>query len=1221
MKKRIIAGVAALLMVASSVPAGTQFNFSPVSTITASAAAKFSKSTEVDGFTIALYEDTKDSSNNYITVTADTIKTLGLDSSLTTLTIEFSDAVNAQIRSYKGGQDMPVKLNVPLDGDLKATTNLAHIVFGDGEVNTICDKFAQNCANLQTVGFGNSITSIGKNAFDGCKILQGSSEGADTLDLSNIVDIGDNAFKGCAQLSNIKFGDDLSDIGKAAFIDGKGITKIEFPANLKNIKDNAFKGCSNLKSVYFASNDDLDLLGSGAFENCTSLETVKVEGKEGNNVPFCIRSSEDGEDASIMYGGKNTFKGCTSLQSFNWSAAWVPVSCFEGCTSLNRVTFDSFEYKGQPTPSGTIFNGCEVINGKAFANCSKLESIEFDDATYYVGKQAFVNCTMLKDVQVSNVLSIVEEEAFGACWTLSLYPEGTAKVQNKVILPDSWKTIAKGTFKRCYGITAVDISPVEEINKEAFMECTSLKEIDIPDAVTVIDESVFEECTALKDVEISKDLTTIQKRAFFGCSALETMTPSDGTKIAATIQFPVNMGGAHESSFEGCKAFKYLNFAEGSNFAVVGQKAFKDCTSLRGSNMGGNANDTIMMPSKVVDIQASAFYGDTSLENITFSGNVNTISASAFEKCSALKEVTVNDTITRIESAAFKGCSSLKKMPHNDKGQPAFSQIELLYPSTFEDCTALTEAFIPKNVQQVQSKAFKGCKALKNVQWESGSVMTDIGAEAFANCEKLALISSSTSGSVSTFPDNVKKIGASAFAKTALKEIKLKAPSDGDVLYLDKGTFADNKEITKADISETNISVIPESCFSGCENLKTMVLNESLSEIGKSAFKNCYYLHTLGVKGCADGEYTIPDKLTAIDGTAFENNYCMQVINFSEYNTDLSLSMFNIFIKESELEEKGYTPLEAVNVDKDNPNYTSIDGVLYNKDVTALLYRPIRMKGESFKVPESVTQIGSSSMAANFFLKHVTIGKNVKTMGDSVFNDTHNLETVDFGSNDTVVFGKNIFSRPHGNSSSSNTVTLYGTTGSTAEKYAEDNAKSKNPKIVFVDNAKTAAKLTITDEKGAKPTKLELKYKKNGKYTLGCEQLTASGGKASDTLKWSTSDTSIATIDDSGVLTMKKEGTVTVTVENATGTAKASITVVIGANGQTTTNPGDGGEKGSGDVDGNGKIDTADVIKLASHVKGLSTLKEAEQARADVNGDGKIDSADVVALAAHVKGL
>lgn len=58
----------------------------------------------------------------------------------------------------------------------------------------------------------------------------------------------------------------------------------------------------------------------------------------------------------------------------------------------------------------------------------------------------------------------------------------------------------------------------------------------------------------------------------------------------------------------------------------------------------------------------------------------------------------------------------------------------------------------------------------------------------------------------------------------------------------------------------------------------------------------------------------------------------------------------------------------------------------------------------------------------------------------------------------------------------------------------------------------------------------------------------------------------------------------------------------------------------TGDLDGNGKIDINDIVKLAAHIKGKRILSGAALKAADVNGDGKININDLVKVAAHVKG-
>jgi hypothetical protein len=610
------------------------------------------------------------------------------------------------------------------------------------------------------------------------------------------------------------------------------------------------------------------------------------------------------------------------------------------------------------------------------------------------------------------------------------------------------------------------------------------------------------------------------------------------------------------------------------------------------------------MPAGVHDIFKYAFAECTSLEKIEFLGNISTIGESAFQKCSSLEDITMNDTIQQVLASAFADCTSLKKMPHTKEGTTAFSHIDTINSSTFKNCTSLEDAFIPKNVSAIKSSAFNGCKTMTKVLWEKGSALATIGSSAFSGCTDLAVFTSEDGGTDSTFPDSLTKIENNAFTKTALTKIIFGTPANGDKLLLGKASFSDNEALDMVDFSDSNIIEIPESCFSKDTNLKTVILPEtSLVKLGDSAFYYCHFLHTLGTVSSNDGEYTIPESLTYIGNKAFEDNFCMQVMNLPASATNLSMSMFNIYIKQEEVEKYGYTPLEAIYVDENNQEYCSVDGILYSKDMKTLHVRPIAKRDAKYTVPESVEVIGQSACGGNIYLINAVIGENVKSMGDKVFNDCHNLESVDFVQNGTVTLGKNVFTKSKGK------ITLYGTSNSTVQEYAAKNSG----KVEFVDNDLVAAKLEILS-KGGKSIdgKITLAYKDRG-YTFGCKQTTASGKAASDKLTWSSSNVEVATIDNTGKVTFKDKGTTTITVKNANGTASASITLTIADESSFE-------DFMLGDVNGDGTINITDITKVAAHVKGKKILDAAAQKRADVNNDGKINVSDITKIAAHVKG-
>ncbi|WP_207646966.1 leucine-rich repeat protein, partial [Ruminococcus albus] len=1199
MRKKIIAGVAAMLMVASCVPANTNFGFSATTPITASA-AETKRELEDENVTLKMTK-----TGDIEITSSDLFEFMGVNNGVSTLDIDMS-RITDDVIDFAGGSLSGKKVILkPPTNVLKNDVNLARINFKDSLITDVGASFASGCTTLQIVSFGDKINTIGNSAFKGCDHLQGTPNAP--LDLSNIVTIEASAFSGASELISIKFSDNISSIGNNAFSGDIAIRNLNFPENLLSIGDSAFSGCKNLESIVFNSDDMLNNIGTSAFMNCTSLTAVNVVGFSYNRLP---------NGTLDLKCGPKVFKGCTSLQNFTWPSdfKWIPEETFCDCTSLTR-----FKFEGDAEGSS-----CIEIQSGAFDGCTSLTSIELPDANTVLGDQVFYNCKNLKQVVVSDQLTNVGKSAFAGCWVLTLYPRSDLnKTKNKIVLPQTWKLISGSTFSNCEGVTQVDITYVEGIGESAFNSCNSLESINIPDKVTTLYDNTFCDCTELKDVVVSRNLTVLGKSAtttdpkgcvFKGCTSLETLTPSNATKIPYTIQFPASLGGVQKSCFEDCPSFKYINFAENSHFSVLGESAFSKCTGLLGSNEVGNSNNTILMPAGVTDIFKNAFYGCTSLKNIEFLGNVSTIGVSAFQKCTSLEEITMNDTIEQVRDSAFADCTALKHMPHTKESETAtaFSHINTISASTFKNCTSLEDAYIPKNVSAIKNDAFYGCKAMTKVLWEEGSALANIGSSAFSGAEKLAVFTSKDNTTDTVFPHSLTKIDANAFTKTALTKIIFHTPDNGDKLILGKAAFSENVALDTADFSNSNIQEIPASCFSKDTYLKTVIIPEkSLTSIGDSAFYYCNYLHTLKTPSSNEGEYTIPQSVTSIGSKAFEDNFCMQTINLPATTSYLhmSMSMFNIDLRKFKFEqiaEKGFTPLECINVDKNNLEYKSVDGILYNQDMTILYNRPIYKQDPTYVVPDTVETIKSYA-CVNGFLEKVTLNENLKLIEDKAFNDCHSLTSVDFGHNGTVQLGTKpnnlVFGKDKGK------ITLYGTSNSTAQEYADKNSS----KVEFVDNDRVAAKLEILSAGGKVISdKITLAYKGKN-YSFGCKQTTASGAEAADTLTWSSSEVEVATIDDTGKVTFKSKGTTTITVKNANGTAVASITLIIADEGGID-------DFKLGDVNGDGVINVTDITKVAAHVKGKKLLDAAAQKRADVNNDGKINVSDISKIAAHVKG-
>ncbi len=168
-----------------------------------------------------------------------------------------------------------------------------------------------------------------------------------------------------------------------------------------------------------------------------------------------------------------------------------------------------------------------------------------------------------------------------------------------------------------------------------------------------------------------------------------------------------------------------------------------------------------------------------------------------------------------------------------------------------------------------------------------------------------------------------------------------------------------NKAVTEliyCPVAKTGDYVIPNSvtnignrAFSGCDGLSSIIITDNVARIGKYAFAECNGLRSV----------TIPNGVICIDNDAFDE--CGGLV--------------------------------SVNVSSDNPNYTSVDGVLFNKAVTELICCPAGKTG-GYVIPNSVTNIGDRAFKSCRDITSITIPDSVKNMGSGVFGFCSSLRSV-----------------------------------------------------------------------------------------------------------------------------------------------------------------------------------------------------------------------------------
>ena len=202
-----------------------------------------------------------------------------------------------------------------------------------------------------------------------------------------------------------------------------------------------------------------------------------------------------------------------------------------------------------------------------------------------------------------------------------------------IIIPES--TTYNGTT---YSVTS--------IGDGAFLDCSGLTSVDIPNSVTYIGYGAFSDCSGLTSVTIPNSITSIGNSAFYGCSGLTSVTVD-------------NNNGTYNSR-NNCNAI----IETSTNSLIVGCK-------------------NTIIPNSVTSIGNSAFYGCSGLTSVTIPNSVTYIGISAFERCSGLTSVTIPNSVTSIGEAAFYGCSGLTSVTIPNS-------VTSIGKYAFEDCFWLT---------------------------------------------------------------------------------------------------------------------------------------------------------------------------------------------------------------------------------------------------------------------------------------------------------------------------------------------------------------------------------------------------------------------------------------------------------------------------------------------------------------------------------------------------
>ena len=440
-----------------------------------------------------------------------------------------------------------------------------------------------------------------------------------------------------------------------------------------------------------------------------------------------------------------------------------------------------------------------------------------------------------------------------------------------IILPKTLETIPDDCFResKISGELVIPAS-CETIGKSAFRDCTSLMSIIIMASCKTIGTAAFVDCSSLESVvfESGSQLKTIggngyyKSGSFCGCTALKSIT------IPASCE---EIGGG---AFDSCNSLESVVFELGSRLKIIDgggdDGAFSYCTALK----------SITIPASCETIGCSAFKGCVALEQVNFEAGTqlkiidggfnNATDYGSFCNCIKLKSITIPSSCENIGPSAFKNCESLERVEFaaNSSLKKIGGGFSVYNSSSiacgaFSNCISLKSIIIPRSCEEIGVAAFKNCRSLERIEFETNSRLRIIKGGwyfkfsdrhsisnyygAFSDCVSLASI---------IIPASCEIIEASSFQNcNLLRYVRIES---GSQLKTIAGGSAHGESS-----GQIYVEAHYYGAFFGCSSLESFSVPSSVVEIGDSAFMNCSSLSELSFDDCSE--------LKTIDDRAFTN--------------------------------------------------------------------------------------------------------------------------------------------------------------------------------------------------------------------------------------------------------------------------------------------------------------------------------------------------------------
>lgn len=675
------------------------------------------------------------------------------------------------------------------------------------------------------------------------------------------------------------------------------ITKVIVEGGVRHVGDYAFYGYTNLKEVIFE--EGVKSIGGYAFYNCEGIKELQFPA----SMEVISGRHDEKKESSSKISTRGLAGDGTASKSSN---------AFYGCNGLTHVII----------PKDVV-----IVGTNTFRNCLNLKSVTWNVANYPSSYGFAINLDVCFENYSENGSPFsgcpLTDFTFGN--EVDSIPGGLLYGQSELAnITFSGKTefVGKDAFwgTKWYQQLADGMVYIDQnaYSYKGYMQTPT--EIIIPEGIRTITEGAFANQTYLTKVTIPSTLTSMESQVFDGCRSLgEIIWNAEDCKIGYSRY------GIYEGSSLSQTALYSIIF--GPKVRNIPRDICYNCPYIT----------DVTLPESVTSIGSEAFSYCSGLENVHFSNNIKEIQGSAFSNCSKLSDIVLPDSLQSIGNYAFKGCTALKKITIPEK-------VELIDVDAFDDTHLETVIFNAKNCTINSTDSYSPTFPNTITHLEIGDQVQSIP---YNLCKPLTELTSLKVGR------NVQSMPYNCFSAS-----KKLASVEWNAVNMEEANTPFASTLTQISFGK-DVERIPSALCKGLEQLSSVVLPDSLKEIGESAFY-----------GSGITSIQIPEEVRAIETGTF--SYCESLKEIT-LNPEIETLGRSAFYK--------CTALEEINI----PNNVDSIGSSAFSNCTALT---------SVTIPDRVRIIEENAFAYCSQIKDLSIGKGVQEIGSNAFNNCSALDSV-----------------------------------------------------------------------------------------------------------------------------------------------------------------------------------------------------------------------------------